>query len=122
MKKWIGKNLVLDIYNIEGDFLKNREKLINFLNFLMKSLNLEPFGKPLIKKIKTPKYPYFGFSIVQIITESHISLHTWPEYNYLALDIFSCKNFDENKAIEKIKKYFKNEVKIKFKKIERYIF
>jgi len=43
-------------------------------------------------------------------------------YNYLALDIFSCKNFDENKAIEKIKKYFKNKVKIKFRKIERYIF
>jgi S-adenosylmethionine decarboxylase len=122
MKRWVGKNLILDIYNLDESFLKDRKELINFLNFLMKALNLEPFGKPLIKKIKTPKYHYFGFSIVQIITESHISLHTWPEYNYLALDIFSCKNFDENKAIEKIKKYFKNKIKIKFKKIERYIF
>lgn len=36
--------------------------------------------------------PYNGVSGVIIIAESHLSVHTWPEYNYAAVDIFACGN------------------------------
>jgi S-adenosylmethionine decarboxylase len=32
----------------------------------------------------------FGISGVVVIAESHLSVHTWPEYRYAAVDIFSC--------------------------------
>lgn len=32
----------------------------------------------------------FGISGVVIIAESHLSVHTWPEYGYAACDIFTC--------------------------------
>jgi S-adenosylmethionine decarboxylase len=32
----------------------------------------------------------FGISGVVVIAESHLSIHTWPEYRYAAVDIFSC--------------------------------
>jgi S-adenosylmethionine decarboxylase len=32
----------------------------------------------------------FGISGVVVIAESHLSIHTWPEYRYCAVDIFSC--------------------------------
>ncbi|MBF0318774.1 MAG: adenosylmethionine decarboxylase [Nitrospirae bacterium] len=32
----------------------------------------------------------FGISGMVIIAESHLSIHTWPEYNYAAVDIFTC--------------------------------
>jgi S-adenosylmethionine decarboxylase len=32
----------------------------------------------------------FGVSGVVVIAESHLSIHTWPEYRYAAVDIFSC--------------------------------
>ena len=32
----------------------------------------------------------FGISGLVIIAESHVSIHTWPEHNYAAVDIFTC--------------------------------
>ncbi len=32
----------------------------------------------------------FGISGVVVIAESHLTIHTWPEYNYAAVDIFTC--------------------------------
>ena len=35
-----------------------------------------------------------GLSGVVVIAESHITVHTWPEYNYAAVDVFTCGNPD----------------------------
>jgi S-adenosylmethionine decarboxylase len=32
----------------------------------------------------------FGISGVVVIAESHLTIHTWPEYRYAAVDVFSC--------------------------------
>jgi S-adenosylmethionine decarboxylase len=32
----------------------------------------------------------FGISGVVVIAESHLAIHTWPEYRYAAVDVFSC--------------------------------
>ncbi|MCE4612350.1 MAG: adenosylmethionine decarboxylase [Desulfurococcales archaeon] len=31
-----------------------------------------------------------GLSVVAIILESHIAIHTWPEFNYATVDVYSC--------------------------------
>ena len=36
------------------------------------------------------KFSPYGVSGVIVIAESHVSIHTWPEYNYAAVDIFTC--------------------------------
>ncbi len=35
-------------------------------------------------------FPPNGVSGVVVISESHLSIHTWPEENYMALDIYTC--------------------------------
>lgn len=46
------------------------------------------------------KFSPKGVSGVVVISESHISTHTWPEYGYSALDIYTCgKDVDPEKAI-----------------------
>ena len=41
------------------------------------------------KKDFTPSAPH-GVSGVVIIAESHLTVHTWPEHGYAAVDVFSC--------------------------------
>ena len=47
------------------------------------------------------RFPPHGVSGVVVISESHISAHTWPEYGYGALDFYTCGNsVDPEKGIE----------------------
>ena len=41
-----------------------------------------------------------GVSGVAVLAESHISVHTWPELNFAAFDIFTCGNTDPRAAVE----------------------
>lgn len=40
-----------------------------------------------------------GITGVAILAESHISIHTWPETGYVAIDVFMCGRCDPNKAV-----------------------
>ena len=47
-----------------------------------------------------------GVTGVAVLAESHISIHTWPEIDYVALDIFVCGHCDANKAADVLAEYF----------------
>lgn len=48
-----------------------------------------------------------GVSGVAVLAESHISVHTWPELDYAAFDVFMCGNCEPARAEKVLKKYFK---------------
>ena len=48
-----------------------------------------------------------GVSGVVVLAESHISIHTWPETGYVALDIFMCGSCNPYDSIPLLKEYFK---------------
>lgn len=50
--------------------------------------------------------PNAGLSGVLVLAESHISIHTWPEREYAAIDIFMCGVCDPYQAIPAIKRAF----------------
>lgn len=50
--------------------------------------------------------PNGGISGVAILQESHLSIHTWPEYDYAAIDLFVCGTIDPHMAIPVLKEEF----------------
>jgi S-adenosylmethionine decarboxylase len=50
--------------------------------------------------------PEFGVSGVAVLAESHVSIHTWPERDYAAIDIFMCGDTDPAKAIAVLRDAF----------------
>ncbi len=51
--------------------------------------------------------PNHGISGVAVLAESHISIHTWPENGYAALDVFMCGDAEPRAAIEVLREAFK---------------
>ncbi|MBW2092431.1 MAG: adenosylmethionine decarboxylase [Deltaproteobacteria bacterium] len=53
-------------------------------------------------------FPPNGVSGIVVVAESHFSLHTWPEFGYAALDIFTCGDrIDGHAAVDFLKKHLK---------------
>ena len=50
--------------------------------------------------------PSGGVSGVAVLAESHISVHTWPERNYAAFDVFMCGDAEPENAIAILKRAF----------------
>jgi S-adenosylmethionine decarboxylase len=51
--------------------------------------------------------PNGGISGVAVLAESHISVHTWPEKNYAAFDVFMCGDSNPHRAVEILSRYFR---------------
>jgi S-adenosylmethionine decarboxylase proenzyme len=52
------------------------------------------------------KFEPHGVSGVLVISESHLTIHTWPEFGYAAIDLFTCGcNADPWKAFERLSSY-----------------
>jgi len=80
----LGKHLLLELKDC------NKEGL-NDLSFLRDALLVaaEESGATVLGNSFHPFRPQ-GVSGVVVIAESHLSIHTWPEYDYAAVDIFTC--------------------------------
>ena len=78
------KHLLLELYKC------NYEKL-NDESFLRCSLNrAAKIAKATVLNLISNKFEPQGVTAIALLAESHISIHTWPESNYSAVDIFTC--------------------------------
>jgi S-adenosylmethionine decarboxylase len=80
----LGTHLLVELRDCNPEILKSLEKVRNALVSAAKE------AKATIVDISFHEFNPFGISGVVVIAESHITIHTWPEYNYAAVDIFTC--------------------------------
>jgi len=67
----------------------------------------EVAGATIVERSRHHFSPY-GVTAVLVIAESHLAVHTWPEYGYAAVDLFTCgTSVDTWKAFEFVKQAFR---------------
>ncbi len=79
----VGKQHVLDLYDCKAD--------LNDIAFLIKTVRqacLE--GSLTLLKLISNSFSPQGATVIALLAESHLSIHTWPEHRYAAVDIFTC--------------------------------
>ena len=78
------KHLLLELYKCDCD-------KINDESFLLCTLNRDArLANATVLNLISNKFEPQGVTAIALLAESHISIHTWPESNYSAVDIFTC--------------------------------
>lgn len=90
-----GQHVILDLYGIKHAQLTDpkliESMMLNVADELSATVlqsHLHHFGENL------------GVTGVLLLAESHMSIHTWPEAGFAAIDIFMCGDKDMNQAIQ----------------------
>jgi S-adenosylmethionine decarboxylase len=84
---------LLEFYGCAADQLKRTRQVKALLH-----KSVLQGGGTIVKEMFHNFSPY-GVSGVIVITESHVTIHTWPEHGYAAVDIFSCSEKLDHAAI-----------------------
>lgn len=80
----LGTHLLVELKDCNPAILKSLEEVRDALVSAAKE------AKATIIDISFHEFNPFGVSGMVVIAESHLSIHTWPEYAYAAVDIFTC--------------------------------
>lgn len=90
-----GRHFILEMWDCNREILNDAKKIMQIL-----SESVTDAGATIIKQFYHEFSPP-GITGVAILAESHISIHTWPEEGYVAVDLFTCGNQADPKLAEK---------------------
>jgi S-adenosylmethionine decarboxylase len=77
-------HLLIDLYGVSEALLNDPERLEACLRAAAAAARCEVLGAV------RHKFEPQGASVVVLVAESHLSIHTWPEHRYAAADILTC--------------------------------
>ena len=97
--RYAGTHLIIDLV---------RAKRLDDLEHIEQTLRrcVEVAGATLLHIHLHHFTPNGGVSGVAVLAESHISIHSWPEYGYAALDVFMCGSADPDACIPVLRSAF----------------
>lgn len=91
--KTLGRHLILEFYGCDHVRLDAMEPLQAAMRAAAESVGAAVVGEAF------HAYEPQGMSGILLIAESHLSLHTWPESGYAAVDLFTCGGLDPRPAL-----------------------
>jgi S-adenosylmethionine decarboxylase len=93
-----GRHLILDLYDCDPELLNNYEELQRLLEASL------VMAKATILRVIGEKFKPQGVTLLALLSESHASIHTWPEIGYAAIDLYTCGDTTEtHRAAEFLK-------------------
>ena len=95
----IGKELLADFRGCDEKTLQDVKTLESIITKSVEAVNANILDK------KFHKFASGGMGVTGyvLLSESHVSIHTYPELGYTAIDIFTCGDLDPEKIFENIK-------------------
>ena len=82
--KVLGRHLIAELYECDSNLLNDIRFVERALIDAARATNSTVIAHSL------HKFKPHGVSGYVLVAESHISIHTWPEYGYAAVDVFTC--------------------------------
>jgi S-adenosylmethionine decarboxylase len=109
----LGTHIIANLLGCPKELLEEVPTVRRILNEIVEEANLNKIGEVF------HQFKPHGVTGIILLAESHISIHTWPESNTAAIDIFTCgEEGNAEKAFELALKKFKPQ-KYERKKVQR---
>jgi S-adenosylmethionine/arginine decarboxylase-like enzyme len=93
------QHLLLDLYECNVQTLANEDELRSFLNAVPDRIGMQKAGPASLHYIDAVSNPADAGHSGLILASNHVSLHSWPPYRMINIDIFSRTEFDEAEAL-----------------------
>lgn len=90
-----GKHVILDVWGCKFDELNDVDLAIKFVEKVVQDADMHMLD------MSFKKFEPQGLTLIGLLSESHISLHTYPEHGYVAIDLFTC---GENSPVASLEK------------------
>jgi S-adenosylmethionine/arginine decarboxylase-like enzyme len=113
-----GWHLIIDIEEGRKDLVTSKKNIREFATYLVKAIDMVAYGKPMVVHFADHMPDKAGWSLVQLIETSNITAHFCDLNGDGYVDIFSCKEYNEEIAIDTVRKFFKPK-RMKTKLIKR---
>jgi S-adenosylmethionine decarboxylase proenzyme len=92
----LGRHVLIDYYDVSVDVLDDlphlREALVDAADIMGAEIEVVEFNQ----------FEPYGVSGTVVISESHLTLHTWPEYRFAAIDVFVCSDALDLEAAKRL--------------------
>ncbi|HXL37558.1 MAG TPA: S-adenosylmethionine decarboxylase [Ktedonobacteraceae bacterium] len=102
-------HLMLELYGCDRHILSDKSLVNSVLDEYPAHVEMEKVSPVHLYQIETSNPLDAGLSGFVVIAQSHISLHAWPEYGEVDIDICSCKEFSQEDAIAFAKQMFQTD-------------
>jgi len=99
-------HVLIDGHHGEPARLESMQLVYDVLDELPARIAMTKIMPPYVFRYTGAKAEDWGVSGFVLIAESHISIHTFPEHGLIHVDIFSCKEFSAELAIEYVREKF----------------
>jgi S-adenosylmethionine/arginine decarboxylase-like enzyme len=103
--KYWGMESLVNIYACDRELIKDPKHIRDFIENLCKLINMERYGDPMIERFGSGHL--YGYSAVQLIHTSCITIHFAEESGDVYLDVFSCKSFSSSVVAKFALEFFK---------------
>ncbi len=108
-------HLMLELYGCDRQILSDESLVRGVLEEYPARVDMQTVSPVHLYQIETSNPLDAGLSGFVVIAQSHISLHAWPEYGEVDIDICSCKEFSQEDAISFARQMFQtNDVEAHF--------
>lgn len=111
--KLLGKHLTVDMYGCRFENLNDLEFIKNAMTSAITEANMT------LLDFTSYQFEPHGLTAIALLAESHMSMHTYPEYGYAAVDIFTCGDQSRPERAVKVLKRFLKPDKTKTTHIKR---
>ena len=92
-------HLIIDGFGKNKNVLRDENFIYQLLDEYPAKINMTKISAPTVFRYTGSKPQDWGVSGLVFIAESHISLHTFVERNFINIDVFSCKDFDAERVM-----------------------